>query len=98
MDEPAALYGKGLSIAALSRKFGACTRTAAAHLVRRSVPLRQRGLAAEDTPEAVWLYGCGPTLVEAGLRFGISRQAVRRAMAPQGVEIRPRGRRPQISQ
>jgi hypothetical protein len=56
VDELVALYGKGLSIAELSRKFGIYARTVAAHLVRRSVPLRQRGLAAEDTPEAVRLY------------------------------------------
>ncbi len=89
-----ALYGEGLSIAEVSRKFSIYTRTAAAHLVRRSVPLRQRGLAATDTPEAVRLYESGLTLVEVGLRFGASQQAVRRAVAAEGVEIRARGRRP----
>ncbi|CAM2819091.1 hypothetical protein [Skermania piniformis] len=93
VDELVALYGDGLSIAEVSRKFGIYTRTAAAHLVRRSVPLRQRGLAAADTPEAVRLYEGGLTLVEVGLKFGVSQQAVRRAMAAEGVEIRPRGRR-----
>jgi len=93
VDELVALYGEGLSIAEVSRKFGIYTRTAAAHLVRRSVSLRQRGLAAADTPEAVRLYEGGLTLVEVGLKFGVSQQAVRRAMAAEGVEIRPRGRR-----
>ena len=93
MDELVALYGEGLSIAEVSRKFGIYTRTAAAHLVRRSVPLRQRGLSAADTPEAMRLYEGGLTLVEVGLKFGVSQQAVRRAMAAEGVEIRPRGRR-----
>lgn len=46
-----------------------------------------------DTPEAVRLYEGGLTLVEVGLKFGVSQQAVRRAMAAEGVEIRPRGRR-----
>ncbi|MGY5318220.1 hypothetical protein ACXA45_03175 [Neomicrococcus lactis] len=95
VDELVALYGDGLSIAEVSKRFGIHTRTAAAHLVRRSVPLRQRGLAAVDTPEAVRLYETGLTLVAVGLRFGISQQAVRRALAAEGVEIRPRGRRPQ---
>ena len=95
VDELVGLYREGMSIAELSRKFGIYTRTVAAHLVRRSVPLRQRGLAAEATPEAVRLYESGLTLVEVGLRFGVSQQAVRRAVAAEGVEIRPRGRRPQ---
>jgi transposase-like protein len=93
VDELVALYGEGLSIAEVSRKFGIYTKTAA-HLVRRSVALRQRGLAAADTPEAVRLYESGLTLVEVGLRFGVSQQAVRRAVAAAGAEIRPRGRRP----
>lgn len=97
VDELVALYGEGLSIAELSRKFGIYTRTAAAHLVRRSVPLRQRGLAPEHTPEAVQLYESGLPLVEVGLRFGVSQQAVRRAVAAEGVEIRPRGRRTQLT-
>lgn len=97
VDELVALYGEGLSIAEVSRKFGIYTRTAAAHLVRRSVPLRQRGLAAADTPEAVRLYESGLTLMEVGLQFGVSQQAVRRAVAAEGIEIRPRGRRPPVS-
>lgn len=95
VDELVALYGEGLSIAEVSRRFGIYTRTAAAHLVRRSVPLRQLGLAEVDTPEAVRLYENGLTLGEVGLRFGVSQQAVRRALAAEGAEIRPRGRRPQ---
>lgn len=95
VDELVALYGEGLSIAEVSRKFGIYTRTVAAHLVSRSVPLRQRGLAATDTPEAMRLYESGLTLVEVGLRFGVSQQAIRRAVAAEGVEIRSRGRRHQ---
>ncbi len=92
-----ALYCEGLSIAEVSRRFGIYTRTAAAHLVRRSVPLRQRGLSAEDKPEAVQLYESGLTLVEVGLRFGVSQHVVRRAVAAEVVEIRPRGRRPRLT-
>jgi transposase-like protein len=94
VDELVALYSDGLSIAEVSRKLGIYTRTAAAHLVRRSVPLRQRGLVEVDTLEAVRLYESALTLVEVGLRFGVSQQAVRRAVAAEGVETRPRGRRP----
>lgn len=97
VDELVALYHDGLSVAKLGRRFGIHRRTAAAHLVRRSVPLRQRGLATGDAPEAVRLYESGLTLVEVGLCFGVSQQAVRRAVATEGVEIRPRGRRPQLT-
>jgi len=97
VDELVALYGEGLSVAELGRMFSIYSRTAAAHLVRRSAPLRQRGLAMEDVPEAARLYESGLTLVAVGLRFGASQQAVRRAMAAEGVEIRSRGRRPQFS-
>lgn len=94
MDELVALYGEGVSIAGLGRKFGIHSRTAAAHLVRRSVSLRQRGLAMTDVPKAVELYENGITLVEIGLHFGVSQGSVRRVVAAEGVEIRPRGRRP----
>jgi predicted DNA-binding protein (UPF0251 family) len=65
--------------------------------VRRSVPLRQRGVAVKDAPEAVRLCESGLTLVEAGPRFGVSQQAARRAVAAKGVEISPRGRHPRLS-
>lgn len=84
------LYREGMSIAELSRKFGIYNRTAAAHLVRRSVTLRQRGIAPEDAPEAVRLYESGLTLIEVGLRLGVSQGTARRAVAAEGVEIRPR--------
>jgi hypothetical protein len=93
VDELVGLYREGMSIAELSRKFGIYTRTAAAHLVRRSVPLRQRGIA----PEAVRLYESGLTLMEVGLRLGVSQGTARRAVAAEGVEIRPQGRRAQVS-
>lgn len=96
VDELVALYSEGLSIAELGRRFGIYSRTAAAHLIRRSVPLRPRGLAPTDVPEAVRLYESGLTLVEVGLRFGVSQQAVRHALATASVMTRPRGRRPQL--
>jgi len=97
VDELVALYGEGLSVAELARKFGIYSRTAAAHLVRRSVPLRQRGIAPEDAPEAVRLYKSGLTLMEVGLRLGVSQGTARRVVAAEGVEIRPRGRRAQVA-
>ncbi len=69
-------------------------RTAAAHLVRRSVPIRGKGVAREDHAEVVSLYKGGATLVEVGLKFGVSQQTIRRVLASQGVTIRPGGRGP----
>lgn len=97
VDELVALYHGGLSVAELGRQFGIYSRTAAAHLVRRSVPLRRRGLATEDVPEAIRLHWSGLTLVEVGLRFGVSQGAVRTAVITEDVEIRPRGRRSQLT-
>lgn len=94
VDELVALYGEGLSVAEISRRFGVDSRTAEAHLVRRSAPRRQRGLAMTEVPEAVRLYESGMTLTEIGLHFAVSQQAVRHAIAKHGVTIRPRGRRP----
>ncbi|MGB2949574.1 MAG: hypothetical protein WBB62_14605 [Rhodococcus sp. (in: high G+C Gram-positive bacteria)] len=96
VDELVALYEPG---ATLGERFSVHRRTAAAHLVRRSVPIRRRGLDECHLPEAVELYAGGLTLMEVGLRFGVSQQAVRRALAAKGVEIRPSGRRqPAVNQ
>lgn len=68
-----------MTLAQLGERFGVYRRAVAAHLVRRSTPLRQRGLAPEDTPEAVRLYKGGLTLVEVGLRFGVGKRWPARA-------------------
>jgi hypothetical protein len=94
VDELVADYAAGLSIVELGRKFGIHHRTAKAHLVRRKVRLRTRGLDAKHHAEAVRLYECGLTLMEVGLQFGVSQDAVRRVVADAGVTIRPRGHRP----
>lgn len=93
VDELVALYDAGATLVKLGERFGVHRRTAAAHLVRRSVPIRRRGLDECHLPEAVELYAGGLTLMEFGLRFGVSQQAVRRALAAKGVEIRSSRRR-----
>jgi hypothetical protein len=57
----------------------------------------QTFLSAAQVTEAVQLYEKGLTLMEVGLHFGVSQGAARRAVAAEGVEIRPRGRRPLIA-
>ena len=95
VEELVALYEEGATLVELGKRFGIHRRTAAAHLVRQSVPIRRRGLDERHLAEAVELYVDGLTLMEVGLRFGVSQQAVRRALARAGVRIRPSGRRPQ---
>lgn len=93
VDELVAFYEAGATLVELGERFSIHRRTAAAHLVRRSVPIRSRGLDACHLAEAVELYDGGLTLLEVGLRFGVSQQAVRRALGTQGIAIRPSGRR-----
>lgn len=69
VDELVTLYKRGMTIAQLGDRFRGNHRTVAAHLVRRSVPMRERGLAEEHTPEAVRLYQGGVTLMQVGLYF-----------------------------
>lgn len=88
VDELAALYEAGATLVELGERFGVHRRTAAAHLVRRSVPIRTRGLDERHLAEAGELYSEGLTLMEVGLRFGVSQQTVRRALAAEGVAIR----------
>ncbi|OYO16673.1 hypothetical protein CGZ93_17345 [Enemella dayhoffiae] len=97
VDELAALYEAGATLVELGERFGVHRRTAAAHLVRRSVPIRTRGLDEQHLAEAGELYSEGLTLMEVGLRFGVSQQTVRRALAAEGVAIRPSGRRVQAA-
>lgn len=92
VDELVALYQAGATHVELAERFSVHRRTVAAHLVRRSIPVRSRGLADSQLSEAIDLYASGSTLMEVGLRFGVSQQAVRRAIAAEGVRIRPAGR------
>ncbi|MDO5500706.1 MAG: hypothetical protein Q4F67_13600 [Propionibacteriaceae bacterium] len=97
VDELVGLYEAGTTLMELGEQFGVHRRTAAAHLVRRSVPIRRRGLDESHIAEAVELYTGGLSLMEVGLRFEVSQQTVRRALAVEGVVIRPSGRRTQVS-
>lgn len=56
VDELVALYEAGATLVELGERFGVHRRTAAAHLVRRSVPIRRRGLDECHLAEAVELY------------------------------------------
>jgi len=73
IDELVALYVQGMTLPELGERFGVHHRTATAHLVRRTVPQRTRGLADEHVPEARNLYESGMTLTEIGLHLESAR-------------------------
>src|SRR5690606_21976397 len=56
VDELTALYEQGTTHAQLGERFDIYHRTLAAHLVRRSAPIRVQGLAEEHSPRL-----CGST-------------------------------------
>ncbi|QOS59527.1 hypothetical protein IM867_03685 [Thermobifida fusca] len=93
VDELVALYEAGATLVELGERFSVHRRTAAAHLVRRSVPVRRRGLDERRLAEAAELYSDGLTLMEVRLRFGVSQQTVGRALVATGIALRPSGRR-----
>ncbi len=95
VDELVVLYRDGMTLIELGERFSIHRGTAAAHLVRRSVPIRSRGLDDAYLTEAIGLCVGGLTLMEVGRRFGVSQQAVGRALAARGITIRPGGRRAQ---
>lgn len=78
----------------LADRFGVHRRTAAAHLYRRGISPRTRGLELNQIEEARGLYAEGLTLIEIGLPFGVSQGVIGRALVKAGQELRARGRRP----
>ena len=97
VDELVVMYQAGATLVEVGERFSVHRRTVATHLVRRSVPIRGRGLDESHLVKAVDLYVSGLTLMEVGLRFGVSQQSVRRALVAEGVAIRPGGRRARVS-
>ncbi|XSS43009.1 hypothetical protein ACQBAR_00550 [Propionibacteriaceae bacterium Y1685] len=75
----------------------ACTAERLLHIWSAARSRSAGGLNESHLAEAVELYAGGLSLMEVGLRFGVSQQTVRRALAVEGVAIRPSGRRTQVS-
>lgn len=59
VDELVALCEAGATLVELRERFGMHLRTAAAHLARRSVPIRRRGLDECNLAQAAELYAGG---------------------------------------
>lgn len=91
-------YEAGAKLVELDERFGVHRRTAAAHLVRRSVPIRWHGLDECNLLEAVELYTGSLNPMQVGLRFVVSQQMVRRALANVDIPIHASGRRARASE
>lgn len=93
VDELVVAYAAGVSVPKLAERYSVHHTTVVAHLKRRSVSLRRRGLTPAQADEAVVLYRQGSTLMEIGVRFGVSQGTVGRAVVKAGYPLRPPGRR-----
>lgn len=93
VDELVVAYIAGATLVELAARFRVHRRTAAAHLSRRGITPRTRGLDPSEAAEACRLYADGFTLMEIGLRMGVSQGVIGRAVTKAGHELRPRGRR-----
>jgi site-specific DNA recombinase len=88
-------YEAGMSVRAISQKYGVHRSTIPAIVRRGGAPVRGAGLDGEQTKRASVLYEGGMTLVQVARSLGIGNEAARQAVLNAGGVIRPRGRHPQ---
>lgn len=93
VDDLVAMYQRGDKVQDIAYHFGIHRKTALAHLKRRSVQLRNRGLTTEQKVQAVRLYQEGLSLRRISRQFGAGDDTIRRAVVAAGERIRPRGGR-----
>jgi DNA-directed RNA polymerase specialized sigma24 family protein len=70
-------YLAGQTVYELAAEFGIERRTVSAHLHRRGVPMRRRGLSLAQNEEALALRDRGWSLAKIGARFDVSAGTVR---------------------
>lgn len=83
-------YQAGASTPELERRYELGHASVIKILHGHSVEMRGQGLADADVATAAELYRGGATLAQLGERFGISPNAVRRALIVAGVVMRAR--------
>ena len=88
-------YGGGLSINALSRRFGIHRTTVMTHLKNRGVERRRsiRKLSDASVAQAAILYAEGLSLARVAKEFGVSEVTIAREFRSIGLLIRPRNGR-----
>ncbi|MGD7705441.1 helix-turn-helix domain-containing protein [Microlunatus sp. Y2014] len=74
-------YLAGQTVYELAAEFGIERRTVSAHLHRRGVPMRRRGLSLAQKEEAFALRDRGWSLAQIGARFDVSAGTVRNHLA-----------------
>ena len=74
-------YLAGQTVYELAAEFGIERRTVSAHLHRRGVPMRRRGLSLAQKEEAFALRDRGGSLTRIGARFDLSPGTVRTHLA-----------------
>jgi hypothetical protein len=84
-------YRDGVGTPELRRLYDLSQGSVIKILHERGVQMRNQGLADDDVAAAAELYRGGATLAQLGERFGVSPNAVRRALTSDEVVMRPRG-------
>ncbi|OYC97026.1 helix-turn-helix domain-containing protein [Microbacterium sp. Yaish 1] len=75
-------YLAGQTVEELGTEFGIERRTAGAHLHRRGVPMRQRGMSLAQEEEAFALGDRGWSLARIGALLDVSAGTVRNHLSP----------------
>ena len=95
--ELAAAYEAGATVQELAARFDCSVTTVREVLAETGVELRARGprspLEGREA-ELAAAYEEGGTVRELAERFGANQRTIRRALAEQGVAMRPPGRKP----
>jgi hypothetical protein len=86
-------YRDGVSTPELRQRYELSQGSVIKILHRHGVQMRGHGMTDDDLPAAAELYCRGATLAQLGKRFGVSPNAVRRALKSAGIVMRPRGGR-----
>ncbi|WP_410671959.1 hypothetical protein [Amycolatopsis sp. cmx-4-68] len=85
MDELAAGFRGGTSVAGLARQFGIHRGTVGKHLRARGIHPIPKGLRLDDVPAALQLYRKGWTYEQIGEKFGAGETTVRERLHEAGV-------------
>lgn len=89
-----AAYADGVPVRQLAARFKVHRGTVSEIARRAGLEPRSPTLPPSVREEAARLYAEGLTLVEVGVKLGISHNAVRSAVVACGGTVRPSGRRP----
>jgi hypothetical protein len=84
-------YRHGVSTTQLRHQYELGQGSVIKILHEHGVVMRNQGLADDDILVAATLYRDGKTLAQLGERFGVSPNAVRRALVAADVVMRARG-------